>query len=43
MGGVSSWLGRISMEMFVKNEKANPERGSSVAKGKVVQLTLWGL
>lgn len=43
MVGVSSWWGRISMEMCVKNEKGNPERGSSVAKGKVVQMTLWDL
>lgn len=29
--------------MCVKNEKGNPERSSSVAQGKEVQMTLWNV
>lgn len=43
MGGISSWSARISMEMCVENEVGNSERGSSVSKGKKVQMTLWDL
>lgn len=43
MGGISSWSARISREMCVENEVGIPERRSSVAKGKKVQMTLWNL